>query len=405
MPADLSCRWMSLKLRSPLVVASLTPMSKASLKQHVAFFGKAIKKGAGAVVLPSINPERHGSADGNDEWVETCIVATGMGNNDPMAFTVLGPTVPNIISVEYGLNLASATCATFHDTPIIASVVNLGREDQLIDIVASLCNLGIAGIELNCSCPNVETLSGKAKPTISRLVNMIRTVTDKPISLKLTPYQDCSCISKEVGAQIDGVTLSNAHIGLLPPRLDGESYSPFRASDYWAPGGFYGPFARPSSFYRLYQFQDIARRFDLDIACVGGMSSGEDAVRAVLLGASVIEVASGIQWHGTEVFKQIADGVAEYMEASSKQSIAAFKGAALESIRPSADEVPFVKKHGHLTVNQEKCFGCISCKCVDRLCFAFSKAPGEKARIDETLCSACGWCAHECIGHAVDWLP
>ena len=133
MGVDLSCEWMSLKIKSPLVVASLTPLSNARIKEHIAFFETAVSHGAGAVILPSINPERHGAPEINEERVEAYVIDAGLSNNDHMAFSVLGPTVPNIVSVEYGLSLAGAAKRKFPDIPVIASVVNLGSAEQIQD--------------------------------------------------------------------------------------------------------------------------------------------------------------------------------------------------------------------------------------------------------------------------------
>ena len=197
MNAELRCEWMSISLRSPLIVAALTPMSNARIEEHIRFFKRAVEHGAGAVILPSINPDQHGSSHTNTEKVEATIINAGLSKNDHMAFSVLGPTVPNIVSVEYGLSLANRAIKELH-VPVIASVSNIGSFEQILRVIQTLDSLGIDGFELNFSCPNAITRHGDEKDSIPILIERIRIMTQKPLSLKLTPYQDYS----EVLAQL-----------------------------------------------------------------------------------------------------------------------------------------------------------------------------------------------------------
>ena len=396
MALDLNCEWMSLKLSTPLIVASLTPISNARIKEHIQFFEYAVDQGAGAIILPSINPARHGTTEKNDELVEVQIIDAGLFPNDHMAFSVLGPTIPNIVSIEYGLSLASAVKKKLKNTPVIASVVNLGTSDQILDVIKQLADIGIDGFEMNFSCPNVYTSNGDPIDSITSLITCIRTVTNKPISLKLTPYQDYSFVLKNLNGFIDGLTLSNAYIGLIPPGIDNGCSSPFDRTDYWAPGGVYGPFEKPLTFYKLFQMNKVACDLNIDIACVGGIVSGTDAIQAILLGASVVEISSGIQWKSNNVFKAINDSIKDYLAANEYKNIEDIKGIALAKIKDSADDVLSEIRKRKFKVNMEKCMSCKECTCINRLCFAIYKGDDGKAVIDSELCSGCGWCTKVC---------
>ena len=283
MESNLNCEWMSLKLRSPLVVASLTPMSNIRIKEHIAFFNRSIDQGAGAIILPSINPERHGSPDANEEIIEAIIIDAGLSLKDHMGFSVMGPTVPNIVSVEYGLALARAAIEKIRNTPIIASITNLGSIEQICEVVKQLDDIGIDGIEMNFSCPNVDTRKGGVGDTFLDLIKNVRKFTKRPLSLKLSPYHDYTELFNNLSLDVNGLTLSNAFLGLVPPRIHNGRFSPYDTTDVWSPGGLYGPFERPLTYYRLFQMQKIVRRLKIDIACVGGIISGDDAIQAILL--------------------------------------------------------------------------------------------------------------------------
>ena len=398
----LSCEWMSLKLSSPIVVASLTPFSKARIEEHINFISKAISFGAGAVVLPSINPSRHGSSEMNEVIIDTQIINTGIRKNDAMAFSLLGPTVPNIVSIEYGLKLALESKRTFKDFPIIASIACIGNDEIIVDVVSELVNTHIDGIELNCSCPNAETLEGDFRGRISVLISRIREVTNIPLSLKISPYYDYSKIIYDNGAKINGITISNAYIGLVPPSLNNYSFSPYKKTERWAPGGIYGPFEKELTFYQLYGFKEIAKELSLDIACVGGIVNGDDAVQAILLGATIVEISSGIVWNGLQIIKRMNEKLVSYLDTNNSRKIIDIRGKALFKIEKCADDLSSDIKHAVSKIDHKKCHQCVECNCLNRLCFALYRDGTNKIQIDSDLCSGCGWCVSSCMHKAIE---
>lgn len=401
MKNSLSCEWMSLKLRSPIVVASLTPLSNARIKEHISFFSRAVSMGAGAIVLPSINPSRHGSPDINEELVETHILKTGICKNDSMAFSVLGPTCPNIVSVEYGLNLSRESKRIIRGVPIIASVACIGENAEIIEVIRELNNIGIDGIEINASCPNVETHNGDFRCKIEQLVNGIRLITDMPISLKLSPQHSYSDIIKDVGDKIESLSISNAYIGLVPPKLDGNTFSPYSKADKWAPGGIYGPFEKALTFYQIYCFREYARTYKLDIACIGGIVTGDDAIQAILLGASIVEISSGIAWKSMTVIQEMNKRISLYLEQNQKLYISEIRGKALADLVESADDIDSFMDNKKANIDHQKCLRCQNCNCLNRLCFAIHIDKSNTIQIDNELCSGCGWCVNMCVNNAI----
>ena len=398
---SLKCSWMGIELDSPVILASLTPTSNLRIKEHVQFYCNAIRSGAGCIILPSINPSKHGEENINVEIVDTHIIKTGIGKNDSMAFSVLGPTEPNIISIDYGINLLKAIKKEIPNKPIIASLAIIGENEDYSETIKKIQDIGVDGFEINFSCPNVETLNGNHNTRIKEIISIIKDITKKPISIKISPYYNYREILNDLKGQINSITIANAHLGLVPPSLQqNNEYSPFHKTKIWSPTGIYGPFEKPLTYYLLYQYGRLAKKLNIDISCVGGIVTGNDVIQALLLKADVVEVSSGIQWCGTNIFKKMNQSLVEYMNKLGLNSIDELKGKALDFIKENADAVKENIKEVKAELDESLCKQCSECLCIDRLCLAISKN-NSKIQIDQELCNGCGWCVNTCINNSI----
>lgn len=139
----------------------------------------------------------------------------------------------------------------------------------------------VATIELNLSCPNVE----EAPETAAELVSASRTATSKPLYAKLSPGTwDIAETARAVSdAGADGLSLVNTIRGL---ELDAATRRPKLAL---GPGGYSGPALRPIALACVYA---CASAVELPIVGMGGVSSGEDALDLVAVGASAVALGT-----------------------------------------------------------------------------------------------------------------
>ncbi len=154
----------------------------------------------------------------------------------------------------------------------------------------------MALIELNVSCPNVETglIMGADPGETARAVERLRPLTDKPLIVKLTPNAtDPSAVAAAAeGAGADAVSLVNTlkgmalHPGSAEPWLGGGT------------GGVSGPAIRAIA---LEQVAAVAARVAMPVIGMGGIASGRDAADFLAAGATAIAV-------GTENFRDPAAG-------------------------------------------------------------------------------------------------
>ena len=181
--------------------------------------------------------------------------------------------------------------------PLIVNVMGFSREQvaQLVDAFAERPE--VSALELNVSCPNVETglVMGADPDETARLVNRVRPLTGKPLIVKLTPNaSDPPAVAKaaqEAGA--DAVSLINTVRGMA---LDPRTGTPWLGG---VTGGVSGPAVRPIA---LAQVHAVAQTVDIPVIGMGGVQSGRDARDLMVAGATLVAV-------GTESFRDPAAGL------------------------------------------------------------------------------------------------
>jgi dihydroorotate dehydrogenase (NAD+) catalytic subunit len=181
--------------------------------------------------------------------------------------------------------------------PLIVNVMGFTRDEvaRLVEAVGARDE--VAGLELNVSCPNVESglIMGADPAETAALLARVRPLTAKPLIVKLTPNaSDPGAVARAAeAAGADAVSLVNTLRGMaLHPRT-GEPWLGGRT------GGVSGPAVRPIA---LAQVADVASRVDIPVVGMGGVESGGDAHDLLAAGATAVAV-------GTASFRDPAAGI------------------------------------------------------------------------------------------------
>jgi len=180
--------------------------------------------------------------------------------------------------------------------PLIVSVMGFSRDELAGLVAAAGARDEVAMLELNVSCPNVETglVMGADPVETAAAVERVRTETDKPLIVKLTPNaaEPAAVARAAEGAGADAVSLVNTLKGMaLHPRT-GEPWLGGRT------GGVSGPAIRAIA---LEQVASVAGRVEIPVIGMGGISTGRHAADFLAAGASAVAV-------GTESFRDPAAG-------------------------------------------------------------------------------------------------
>ena len=264
--AELSVRLNRLHLKNPILVASGT---FGYAKEMTAFVDFAQ---LGGIIPKTVTPQpRPGNAP--PRTVET---ASGMLNSiglDNDGFDqFVAEKLPYLTSLG---------------TSIIVNIAAKLNDDfrRMASVLQS--QPGVAGIELNISCPNVSGgVDFGTDPTMAaEVVAAVRSECDLPVIAKLTPnVTSVIPIAQAVAdAGADAVSLVNTFQGMA---IDWKRQKPVLGNVL---GGLSGPAIKPLALRIVWQ---VAKAVNIPIIGIGGIQTLDDVMEFLVAGASAIQVGT-----------------------------------------------------------------------------------------------------------------
>jgi dihydroorotate dehydrogenase (NAD+) catalytic subunit len=181
-----------------------------------------------------------------------------------------------------------------YDIPLVVSI-SAPTADGFASLAAELSLPGVAAIEANISCPNIEE-DGKAfamrpEPT-ENVTNQMRRATKLPLWVKLTPntgdMPEVARAAEAAGA--DAIVVANT---ILSMAIDLKTFKPCLGNIM---GGLSGPAVKPIILRHVFQ---CARAIRIPVIGCGGISTSDDVIEYMLAGATAVQV-------GTATFVQPA---------------------------------------------------------------------------------------------------
>ncbi len=170
-------------------------------------------------------------------------------------------------------------------------VVSIGGEtvDEYVQAAAALNEAeGIAGIEVNVSCPNVDKGGlqfGCQKRQAALVTEAVKYTSRYPVIVKLTP--NVTNITEIAGAcadaGADAISLINTLLGMA---IDIETGRPKLGRGY---GGLSGPAIKPVALRMVYETAAVV---NIPVIGVGGIMKAEDALEFLMAGASAVQVGT-----------------------------------------------------------------------------------------------------------------
>jgi len=180
--------------------------------------------------------------------------------------------------------------------PLIVSVMGFSRDELATLVERVAASDVVAMVELNVSCPNVETglIMGADPAETALAVERLRPRCQKPLIVKLTPNaQDPAAVAQAAeAAGADAVSLINTLKGMA---LDPVTRRPWLGG---VSGGLSGPAVRAVA---LEQVRAVAERVTIPVIGMGGIASGLHAADFLAAGARFVAV-------GTESFRDPSAG-------------------------------------------------------------------------------------------------
>jgi len=246
---------------------------------------------------------------------ESLVVHAGLANEGVDRIIARVKSMPQRIYKDFPLNVSIAQTNVQH---------HQSDDDMIHDYLEALKKIKQSGIAqmitLNISCPNTHNGEVFTKPAMLErlLIDVDELKLTQPIFLKMPcdlDWRDFDALLATAARHgIAGVTISN----LTKDRRDVSTADTLPAS---VKGGLSGKLVFQKSNQLIAKtYEKYGTRFT--IIGVGGVSSAQDAYVKMRLGASLVEMITGLIYQGPQVVGDINRGLVELLDRDGFDSIA-----------------------------------------------------------------------------------
>lgn len=416
------------EFRNPVWTASLSPAAPFTAKKEaVDIVLKKVKRcydlGLGGYVTGSIWFE-----DPTYEWRGKSRNAsmTTRGFADREAMVGIGTMPDGAYPRTIGLELVRRIKKECPDMGLIASIYGHGVDPRVWSSLASDAKqAGADMVELNVCCFMVfdsiaedagdilkreeysaGLMLGLVPELTAKLVSGMIEMIDIPIIVKIPPELPmlrlipAAAMYQQAGAV--GVTCSHLFMTAPPPDIYNRGRPAIPHMDKVSFFGVTGPAIRYTACYR--NVAAVAKNSPgLDVAACGGLVIPEHTIEAMMLGAKVVQLSSGLIFNGLSFISQVIEFMKKYMKEQGYKKVDDFIGMGLEHIVDYGEFLEWWDAHPMVAkIDYLKCNKCGIC--MDNLCFATYWKDG-KPRVDPKLCGSCNICVFRCPVGARSLVP
>ena len=390
--ADLSVNFVGMHFSNPFMLASAPPTRTAEMikRAFAAGWGGAVTKSIALDpardLQPRLQPLRHRQRNIGMENVE----------------------LSTQLTVEGWQREIAAVKTAYPNRPLWASIMDAPVEKNWQRLAEAVQEAGVDALELNVSCPHgmpskgMGAFIGQDAELTGDVVSWVKKVAKVPIVVKLTPnVTDIAFVAqaaRENGA--DALCTVNSVSGLIGVDLDTLTPLPSvgGVSTY---GGYSGPGIKPIALRCVAQ---IAKAAGLPVSGLGGLSTWQDAVEFMAVGASTVQAGTAVMWNGYGIIEEMLRGLNSYLDGKGFADLKPVIGAALPKI-VAFPEMPLAPR-ARASVD-DTCNGCLLCAtaCADGGFQAITGVKGEKVTINGEKCDGCGLCAMVCPPGSITMVP
>ncbi len=297
---SLTCRYLGFELKNPFIVGA------CPLSEEVDSVRRLEDAGAAAVVMYSLF----------EEQINNTAVGGGVAADDYDAtFAEAVSSSPQRGCLDYGVDRYVEQLAALKEAvsiPVFGSF-NGGREGSWVQYSRLIEQAGADALELNLYFLPVDPAetSASIEDRCLRIVESVRAEVNLPVAVKLSPSFASlpNFVSRLVGAGADGIVLFNR---FYQPDIDLTSmrYEPTLALSTSA-----------ELPHRLRLLAILHGRVEADLVAAGGVHTGADAIKAILSGASCVQVVSTVLREGPAAVSRLIDEMRAWMEEKDFNSV------------------------------------------------------------------------------------
>lgn len=301
--SNLSTTYMGIPLKNPIVVSACTISSMVDRVQL------AEKVGAGALVIRSLFEEQ---IQVDQQRFDDYLSVGSESFAEALSFF---PSIEHGQADEHLMWVEKTRKAV--KMPLFASLnaVSLG---SWVKYARQLESTGVDGLELNTYIMGTDPQKPGAdiETELFEIVEAVKAEVNIPVAVKMSPfYTSVVNVAAELDKRgVEGLVMFNRFVR---PTIDLNSETLHSQMVYSTPEEMKLPLNRVARVYG---------RVKADLALNTGVHSGENAIQALLAGATVVQVASTLYIHGIPYISTMLRDIEAWMDEKGYDTIDEFRG-------------------------------------------------------------------------------
>ena len=287
------------------------------------------------------------------------------------------------------------------DRPIIASIMGFSNNEWAYLAKAAEDN-GADMLELNFSCPHMTVEGsghkvGQAFHLLEKFTATVKAAVKIPVLAKMTPnitdMTEPALFAKKGGA--DGISAVNTFRGISGIGL-GDWVAKPNVFGVGAISGYSGAAIKPIALHFIAEMAQCAE-LGLPLSGIGGVETWIDALEYLLVGATTVQVTTGVIKYGYRIVQDMIEGLTDYLVSRGMTRAEDLIGKALPNLK-STDHFD-LKRQGIAAYDLERCVGCGQCYIVCRDAGGQAlewDAETRRPKLVEDKCLSCMICSFIC---------
>src|SRR3954470_9743889 len=233
---------------------------------------------------------------------------------------------------------------------LVASIMEEYDKTRWQELTRMVQETGVDGFELNFSCPHGMTERkmgsemGEHPDLTEEVTRWVTEVATVPVWAKMTPnitnIREPALAAVRGGA--NGISAINTILSVIGVDLDTLRPMP-TVEGHCVPGGYSAQAVRPIALRMVSQLA-LAIPEGVSISGIGGIETSHDALEFMLLGASTVQLCTGVMLHGVKIIDELTDGLAKFMTDKGFETVQEIVGKSIPYFSTHMDLVERLKQ-------------------------------------------------------------
>lgn len=233
---------------------------------------------------------------------------------------------------------------------LIASIMEEYEKERWQELTRVVQETGVDGLELNFSCPHGMTERkmgsemGEHPDLTQEVTGWVMEVATIPVWAKMTPnitnIKEPALAAVRGGA--NGISAINTILSVIGVDLNTLRPMP-TVEGHTVPGGYSSQAVKPIALRMVSQLA-LGLPKDVSISGIGGIETAHDAIEFFLLGASTVQICTGVMLHGVKMIDELQEGVIKFLTDKGFNSVQEIVGQSLQYFSTHMDLVQKMKQ-------------------------------------------------------------